>query len=239
MARRGTNERMDDPGVDAEELAVGLAFMRSMNVRHGGVSASLSAIAKASERIPVTEPLRILDVAAGSCDIPIAIARWAAGASRTVEITAIENNPATLNHAQAFLREAPPELASRVQLVHADARRLTDQFDPGSFHVVHTSMFLHHLPEIELLTVLRIMDRLATHAVIAIDILQSPVVETAARLLTLGKSEMIRHDARASAANAFSVREMKEIGHRVGLQQVRVRASMLSHRVTLMSEKIA
>lgn len=239
MARVGTQEKMDDPNVDPAQLEKALVFIRSVNKRHGGIAASISAVSKQARRIPATETIRILDVATGSADIPLAIAHWAKGASRRVEITAVDNHPTTLNLAQAHLAGADADLASRVTLARGDARRLTDDFDAGSFHIVHTAMFLHHLPEIELLTVLRVMDRLASHALIAADILASPISSIAIKLMTLTKPEIIKHDARVSVENGFTSRELKDFAKRVGLESPRVSSSFLSQRLVLTSEKQA
>jgi len=239
MARVGTNERMDDPNVDPTELDDALRFIRRVNRRHGGLAAATTALARIAQRIPATETIRVLDVATGSADIPLALARWARGASRQIDIVAVDNHPHTLNHAQDYLAEQEPELSSRITLQLADARRLTDNHDPKSFHITHCAMFLHHLPEVELLTILRIMDRLASHAVVATDLLNTPISNIAIKLMTLTSSAMIKHDARVSVANGFSVREAREIAKRVGLERPKVTSSFLAQRFTLVSEKMA
>ena len=109
-------------------------------------------------------------------------------------------------------------------------------FKPGSFDYAHTGMFLHHLSDIEVMTALRIMDRLATQAVIWNDQLRGVVGRIGARLLTLGAPNMVKHDKIVSVAKGFTKQEAIALARRADLNNPTYQ-SCLWQRFTLISEK--
>ncbi|MFG0283702.1 MAG: methyltransferase [Phycisphaerales bacterium JB039] len=236
MQRLVTPEMMDDPEARPEDLQRSLAFIRIVNSRLGGVHALLTRLRRWSARWPRSRPIRLLDVGTGSADIPAAAAEWAARAGHDLQITAVDLHPATLAAAADYL-DTRPEARQRIQLEQHDALRLMDRFQPGAFDYAHAGMFLHHLPEIEVLTVLRIMDRLASAGVIWNDLLRSRLVLAATKFLTARQPEMVRHDACASVQAGFRAREALDIARRVGLDYCTVRANLLQGRFVVAGEK--
>jgi len=231
--RRLTPEHMDDPQAGAAEIEEALRFIRLVNRRLRGTAATLGHLQRWSAKWPRDEVIRILDVGTGSADIPVAIADWAKAVGQRVHITAVDLHPVTLDFARRQVGERP-----EIELVQADALRLADRFKPDSFHYTHAGMFLHHLPDIEVMTVLRIMDRLARRGggVIWNDLLRNAIGKTAVRLLTVRSSPMVRHDAVVSVAAGFTKRETIDLARRAGLTGIRLRTH-LCHRFTLTSEK--
>ena len=100
----------------------------------------------------------------------------------------------------------------------------------------HAGMFLHHLDDVQVLTALRIMDRLTTRGLIWNDLVRGPVEAIGVRLLALGEPATVRHDAIASVAAAFTRREALDLARRVGLSNVRYRRHLFG-RFTLVSSK--
>lgn len=220
-------ELMDDPNADQGQLERSLRFIRMVNRRLGGAAAALAPL----QRWIGEDPVRIIDIGTGSADIPLAISRWAAGAGRRVHVTAVDASPAILEIARRHI-------GSRVdiELVQADALKLMDRFEPGSFDYAHAGMFLHHLDDIDVMTVLRIMDRLTTGGLIFNDLLRGPVERLFIRLLVLGQPAMVRHDAIVSVNAGFTRKEVLAMADRVGLANVRYRKHVFG-RFTLVSEK--
>jgi hypothetical protein len=112
-------------------------------------------------------------------------------------------------------------------------------FPPSSFHVVHASLFLHHLPDIEVLTVLAQLDRLATRAVVWSDLVRSPLCRALVHAATLHAPAIVKHDARVSERAAFTRREALDLARRAGLTRPRYTRSPLLYRFTLTHEKQA
>ena len=227
--RTRSREMMDDPAVDRGELDRSLRFIRGVNRRLGGTAATVGHLRRWSAHWPAGAVVRVIDLGTGSADIPLAIVRWARGRGLRVHVTAVDAHPTTLDLAREHVGDDPD-----IELVCADALKLMDRFEPAAFDYAYAGMFLHHLDDIEVLTVLRIMDRLTTRGLIWNDLVRGPVEAVAIRLLTLGRSAMVRHDGAVSVAAGFTRREVMDIARRVGLSNVEYRRHLFG-RFTLVS----
>jgi ubiquinone/menaquinone biosynthesis C-methylase UbiE len=103
----------------------------------------------------------------------------------------------------------------RLQFVRADALHLP--FADGAFDYATTAMFLHHLDDDAAVAVLREMDRVARRGVIVADLLRNRRAYAWITLFTLLSGPMVRHDARASVAQAFTREEALRLRDRARL----------------------
>jgi len=227
---------MDDPAVDRDQLDRSLQFIRAINRRLGGTGAALGHLRRWSAGWPAGEVIRIIDLGTGSADIPLAIVRWARTGGLRVQITAIDAHPTTLDLARQHVKEALGASQTEIEFLRADALSLMDHFDPGAFDYAHAGMFLHHLDDIEVMTALRVMDRITTRGVIWNDLVRGPVEAVAVRLLTLAGPAMVKHDALVSVAAGFTRREVLDLASRVGLPHIGYQRHLFG-RFTLVSTK--
>jgi predicted O-methyltransferase YrrM len=230
-------ELMDDPNVDRDELARSLWFIRFVNARLGGASAATRQLSHWLRKRPIDGTVHILDVGTGSADIPIAIARWAMKRNIAIHITGIDLHETTLELARKHLAAQPDDLP--IELVQADALKLADRFEPESFDFAHAGMFLHHLPDIEVMTVLRIMHRLSSHGLIWNDLVRGWPGRIGTRILLRilsGVPTMAKHDAVVSIEAGFTRHEAIDLARRTDLPSVRYRKHLL-YRFTLTSTK--
>lgn len=232
-ARQLTPERMDEPDANPRELERALRFLRFVNARLGGARASMRPFRKWARSWSNGETIRVLDVATGAADIPLALIEWAEANNVAMRITAIDKHPTTLDIARRFVGSR-----TGVELIECDALALMDRFEPGSFDYVHTAEFLHHLTDIEVMTVLRSMERLARRGVIWNDLLRSRLAQYSAKALALapGVPAMVKHDAVVSFEAAFTMREAMDLAKRVGLPDIECRTHLL-YRFALSATK--
>lgn len=223
---------MDQPGVDPDQLAKALGFIRWVNRSLGGVSALIGHLRRWSPAWPVDRPVTLLDIGTGSADLPLAARDWARARGFELRVTGVDLHATTLAHARAHIGDA-----AGIELVEADALALADRFDPGAFDYVHAGMFLHHLKEIQILTVLRIMDRLARRGIVWNDLVRSRAAWLAVQGLTLGQPGLVRHDARVSVEAGFTRREVLEYARRVDLGYCAYRAGFWTQRFTLAGQR--
>ena len=225
-------ERMDDPEADRGELARSLGFIRAVNRWLGGTRAVLGPLDRWLLGVrPGAPPIRIIDLGTGSADIPLAIVDWASARGLRVEVTAVDAHPVTLALAREHVGDVPS-----IELVQANCLELMDRYDAGSFDFAHAGMFLHHLQDIEILTVLRIMDRLARRAVIWNDLVRGPIEKLAVRALVAGRTAMVRHDAIVSVAAGFRKSEALDLADRAGWTSPQWKRHLCG-RFTVTSEK--
>ena len=97
-------------------------------------------------------------------------------------------------------------------------------------------MFLHHLQDLEVMTMLATMSRLARISLVWNDLVRSRFNAIAIRLLTIGRHPTVRFDAAASVSKGFTIREVRGLAERVGLPNPRVR-KVFAGRFTLVSTK--
>lgn len=227
---------MDDPAVDRGALRDALGYIRTVNRRLGGVAALIAHLERWSASWPTDRPVTLLDIATGSADIPLEAVRWARGRGFDLRVTGVDLHATTLELARDHI-EREPDLARSIELRRADALDLSNLYPPGAFDYAHAGLFLHHLREIQGMTVLATMDRLVSRGIVWNDLVRSNVGRAAITLMTLGKPPMIRHDARASVRAGFTRAEAIDLARRVGLDYCRYRWSLLTHRFTLAGEK--
>jgi ubiquinone/menaquinone biosynthesis C-methylase UbiE len=226
--RRRQAEWMDAPDADPRLLRDSLAFIRRVNRWFGYTRATLKHLEGFSRRWKPGERIRILDVATGSADIPLAILRWAQISGWDVQIVGADLHPATA--------EAAAELSGqrRIQIVRADALQLP--FDDGSFDYAITNMFLHHLDDDQVVAVLKNMSRVAMRGIIAADLIRNRRAYFWITLLTRLSNPMVRHDAPVSVAQAFTRREILKLRDQAGVRYAGYYRHF-GHRFVLAGEK--
>lgn len=232
LPRAAGSERMDEPAQDRDELARSLADLRGVNRWLGGTRVALVHLEALIERHPQPS-YRIVDLATGSGDIPLVIARWARERDVQVEIVATDNHPTTLELAAEHTAHEPAvrtELADALHLPWAD----------GAFDVALLSTALHHFDdERDCLRVLREMGRVSRIGFIVNDLARSRTALLGARLLaaTVWRTHpLTRHDGPLSVRRAFTPAELRTLAARAGFAKAEVRAHF-PFRVALVVEK--
>jgi 2-polyprenyl-3-methyl-5-hydroxy-6-metoxy-1,4-benzoquinol methylase len=236
MRRRLTPELMDDPRVPRDQLEMSLRYLRAINRRWGGAAALLRHLREWSRAWPKDRPVTLLDIATGSADLPLAAVAWAREAGFDLRVTGVDLHETTLDCARRHVAEHPG-LAGSISLERADARALMERFPAGSFDYVHAGLFLHHLPDLEVLTVLRIMDRIARAGIVWNDLVRSRLCRLVVGAAVLGRSRIVRHDAIVSVEAGFTKTEVLDFARRLDLGYARYRRGPMVHRFTLAGER--
>jgi SAM-dependent methyltransferase len=157
----GVAERMDDPSLDARELAKALKALARVNRLFGGTQIVLYHLPRLCDGLPAR--VRVLDVGTGYADIPRAIVRWARRRGQPVEITALDRNPGTLTAAARACADY-----AQIELLRGNALELP--FPPHSFDVVLASQVLHHMEAGEPARLLGELRRVARHGILVHDL---------------------------------------------------------------------
>lgn len=225
---------MDDPAADQAELERSLVFIRRVNTRFGYTRATIGHLDRFASKWEKGRPIRILDVATGSADVPLAVLNWAERRGYDVRIVGLDLHQKTVDAARRAAAAAGIA-ESKLSIVQGDATSLP--FDAGSFDYAMTSMFLHHLDEDVVVKVLREMDRVSARGVIVADLLRRRRAYAWITLFTLAAGPMVRHDARASVAQAFTREEIEALRDRAGVEYATY-FEKFGHRFVLAGEKL-
>jgi 2-polyprenyl-3-methyl-5-hydroxy-6-metoxy-1,4-benzoquinol methylase len=214
--RQRQPEIMDQPGLDSGRHAQALRGLERVNFWSGSARTLWSPILSLARKTGAP-CLRILDVATGAGDVPIALWRKAQAAGLRLQIDACDVNPRAVQYSQ---RQAAQEKAN-VRFFELDALR--DPL-PGGYDVVVSSLFLHHLDEAEAIELLGRMAAGARRMVLVNDLVRSPagffLAYVGTRLLTT--SEVARLDGPRSVEGTFTLEEVRDLAKRAGLWGVTV-----------------
>ena len=202
---------MDDPGLDPTEHARALRGLGRINWFSRSAAILWPSIARLA-RDRAGRPIRVLDLASGGGDVPIALARRAASAGLTVEVEGSDASAEAVRFATSQAEASGAPVPFRV----LDALR--DPI-PAGFDVVSCSLFLHHLDRPDAARLLRSMAGAAARMVLVNDLARSRVgyglAWVGCRLLS--RSPVVHHDGPVSVAAAFTPAEALDLARESGL----------------------
>jgi 2-polyprenyl-3-methyl-5-hydroxy-6-metoxy-1,4-benzoquinol methylase len=204
-------ELMDDPAIDPAEhrrALVGLARLNRFSNSAGVLWPALAKLARELNR-----PLRVLDAATGSGDVPKQLLARAKRAGVVLEVSACDLSLTAV--AEASREPGGVEFFAH-DVLHAPL--------PTGFDAVTCSLFLHHLSEDEAVVLLTNIENAARHLILVNDLARSRfnycAVWVATRILT--RSPVVRFDGPASVRSAFTAKEALALAGRARLAGARV-----------------
>jgi len=155
---------MDSPDLPEREHIAALAGLARIN-RSTGVAAAIYRRIRRYAR-ELGRPIRLLDIATGSGDMPIHWARQSRRDGITIHCTGVDISPTAI----AYATQAAKQSRVDVQFLQRDV--LADRL-PTGFDVVTCGLFIHHLSEPQIVHLLAAMRAVASHGVIVCDIERS------------------------------------------------------------------
>jgi ubiquinone/menaquinone biosynthesis C-methylase UbiE len=213
---------MDRPVNDAGLLAEDLENLRSINRRLGWLGVVRREVFSMMGGADPAKAIEILDLATGSADYPVHLARCMRRQGRPVRILAVDNNPLMIAVARGQASAWP-----EITVCEMDVLSLS--YPDRSFDIVVCSSALHHFSRPEAVRVLREMARLSRIGFIASDLDRSWFGAWTAwlygRLLT--KNPITRNDAYVSMLRAFTKREMILMSKEAGIRSFVVKRAPL------------
>lgn len=216
-AHSDRSELLDAPDIPVNDLAGNFRDIKLINRWFGGVSLVEKSLRPMLPSIKGQE-IRLLDLAAGVADIPLALARrW--GKRYRVKITVIDLNPAIVELArQAAAKEGLTDFEAHA----ADVFTYPFALESGPpYDFVTCSLAFHHFGREKCLEMLRLMAALARYGFVVNDLERSWFGYLGAKLLglTLTRHHLTRHDAPLSVLRAFTPAEFVALVDEANLGQ--------------------
>ena len=202
--RSTAREFLDRADCDLALAAASYRFMELVNRYFGGIRTVRRFLATAVAR-QTDRPLRVLDIGSGSCDIPLAVSRWARARGLQLEFTCLEPADHAATIARANLAQAGDPA---VRLVQDDVflHQPTEPYDCAV-----ASMCFHHFNDAQILALLERLRGFVQYRVLINDLRRSRLASLAARLLLVGSPAGVRHDALLSIRRGFRVNELNAL----------------------------
>jgi len=212
-------ELMDDPALEAGAHRRALRGLRRLNRLSSSAAIVWGEIA---DLLREGKPVRVLDLATGGGDVPIALWRRAAKLGLPLHVAGCDVSDVAVD----FARGEACRAGADAEFFRLNA--LTDGI-PGGFDVVTCSLFLHHLRDEQCVSLLRRMAAAARRRVVVNDLLRSPLN---AALVWLGAhavttSRIVHVDAMRSVRAALDLETARKLADEAGLRGAVIRSRPL------------
>ena len=202
--RSSEKEYLDDESFDPRLARRSYELMRWVNRFLGGEHIVRRFVAGEARRTP-RRPLRVLDMGAGACDIPLAVSRWAREHGLAVEFDCVDLSPRAEEIALSAIRQAGDD---RVRFIRADifAHRPSEAYDCAV-----GSLFFHHLGDQEILGLMTHLRSIVRRCVLINDLRRSSPHLAGGYALTSVVEGPIRHDAVVSIRRSFRAKQLRRL----------------------------
>jgi len=206
MKRVVTPELLDSDAGTPAEVADSLADLRGINRNFGGTSTTQAMIEHVWRQglprqlglAPSCSQLSLLEVAAGSGDVPLAVRDRLAGRGLSLHVTLLDRSASHLSTGNHHRTVAGNALA----LPFAD----------DSFDLVSCGLFAHHLSSEQVVQFVKEGLRVCRIGVLINDLVRSRVhLALVYAAYPLYRSRLTRHDAPASVRAAYTPAEMRAL----------------------------
>lgn len=221
-------ELMDDPNLDAAEHRKALTGLARLNRLSGAASLLWPVVvqaARSTKKARRGRPLRIIDLATGSADVPLQLALRAARAGLAMEILGVDRSAVAVEQAErAFAKHGKALEGVRAQFLAGDVLDAGLAL-PIGWDLVMCSLFCHHLSDEQVVRLLQVMKGVAGGMVVVSDLERSRLnlmmVGVGSRLVT--RSRVVHADAVQSVRAAFTCDEFAALCIRAGLAGATIR----------------
>src|SRR4051812_28225307 len=209
-------EDIDDPRLEREELFGALRGLARINFLSASAHSVWSPLARLARGLG-RKQLRVLDVATGAGDIPLALWQKGKRAGLKLEILGIDISERALEFAESRVQSCGSD-------VRFERRDVLQQELPHGFDAIVSSLFLHHLTNDQAQQLLGSMARAAHHLVLVNDLRRGryglTLAHLAARLLaSLG---VVGVDGVRGVRAAFALSEARQMAEAAGMAGVQM-----------------
>ncbi|MBW2603457.1 MAG: methyltransferase domain-containing protein [Deltaproteobacteria bacterium] len=218
-SRATATEFLDRADCDPALAAASYRFMEMVNRRFGGIRMVRRFLATEGARRHAGGPLRVLDIGSGSCDIPLAVSRWAQAKDIPLHVTCLEMAGHTVDIAREQLARAGNPA---VKLLQEDA--FTHQ-PAEPYDCAVASMCFHHFSDARILALLERLRHFVLNSLLINDLRRSRPAYLAARLLLAGRPAGVRHDALLSIRRGFQISELSALLGQLGNVTISVKSA--------------
>jgi ubiquinone/menaquinone biosynthesis C-methylase UbiE len=206
MKRSPSAELLDADAGTPAEVERSLRDLRFVNRWFGGIACGTALVRKVAAASATTR-LSLLEVAAGSSEVPERIATALKHRKIKLEVTLLDRS---LLH-----------LTLNTPSIAGDALALP--FQNSTFDIVSCTLFTHHLSPSQLIQFVNEGLRVCRKAVIINDLVRSPIhLVLVYAGFPLYSSPITRHDAPASVRQAYTPHEMRNIMAQTGAKRIQL-----------------
>jgi hypothetical protein len=202
------HEFLDRPDSEPRLVEQSYRFMHVVNRIGGGIRVVRRFLARELAAHPKGQSIRILDLGAADCDIPLAASRWARRHGYRVEFTCLDHDTQATELARRALARA------RCHTIEVAQTDIFAYRPVGEFDYALGSMFFHHFTDEQIDRLLAHLRGFVRRAVLINDLHRCLLNYLVCSVLVLPLEAAIRHDALLSIRRGFKPAELRQLLHR-------------------------
>jgi SAM-dependent methyltransferase len=215
-------EFLDSKDCDPQLAYSSYRLMKWVNRFGGGTKAVANYLATEISRNGDSHSIRILDIGSGTCDIPLAILKWARNRSQNIKLTCLETNKTALKIAEEKIKRSG-----------FDAIELKDEsifeFDcRQDFDYAIGSMFFHHFQDEQILDLIEKLRLYVIRSILINDLQRNLMSYACCHILACSFSKGLKHDVFLSIRKGFKSKELSNLLGDIEDAQVEVKTYGLS-----------
>jgi len=198
-------EFLDASDCDPQLAAGSYWFMQLVNRLAGGTKAVKNFLARETSECDQTRTLRVLDIGSGTCDIPLAVTKWANKQGRRIEFTCIDTNQTALKIAEQNIRKSGYD---SIELKNINFF----EFQPRhNFDYAIGSMFLHHFEDEQIPALIKKLRSYVLRGILINDLRRNSISYMICFFIVCLLPGPIRHDALLSICKGFKSDELHRL----------------------------
>jgi hypothetical protein len=198
-------EFLDRPDSEPRLVEQSYRFMHLVNRIGGGIRVVRRFLAEELASYPKGQTVRILDIGAADCDIPLVITQWARQHGHAVEFTCLDRDTKATDLAYETLARAR---CTTIQVAQADILAYEPE---AEFDYAVGSMTFHHFTDEQIDTLLTHLRGFVRRAVLINDLHRCLFNYVVCCILALPFDCRIRHDALLSICRGFRPAELAQL----------------------------
>ena len=216
--RRRQPEIMDNPALTAAEHVEALRGLSRLNFVGNNPGLIWPALRELSGNLSRT--IRVLDIATGGGDVPLALAKRSRKAGLPMEFAGCDFSPLAIDYArsQATERGLPVEFFEH---------NVLEQQLPGGYDAIICSLFFHHLSWEQAVGLLRRMTDACGKLIVVSDLNRTTgtMLLTWAASYLFSRSKVVHIDGPRSVQGAFNLPEARQLAAAAGLKDFQLRSA--------------
>lgn len=198
-------EFLDAVDCDPQLASHSYSFMRLVNRFAGGTRVVKDFLAREISSNDQTRPIRILDIGSGTCDIPLAITKWALRKSLKIEFTCIETNKTALKIASENIKKSD---FNSIELKHESIFEFNCR---QHFDYAIGSLFFHHFQDEQILTIINMLRSNVLKGILINDLRRNLFNFAGCSIMFCLLSKDLKHDALLSIRKGFKSDELYQL----------------------------
>ena len=207
--RSSEMEIMDDFTMEGVLFRDTLDKLEIINRFLGGNSVTIKGLKKLLKNQSKNKTITIVDLGCGNGDVLRDVSKFGRKNNYSFKLIGIDANPAAIDYARDLSKEYSELSFKTIDI-------LSEDFKKQSYNIVLCTLFLHHLKNEELISILKKTSENATIGVVVNDLHRHKLAYYLFKLIGFFiKNKMVRQDGLTSVLRAFKRKDLENIAKEI------------------------